>query len=162
RPDFFRMPQPWPTFPDEPRALPGARDRFNHQEGPLAEIGDSADRPLPEWSTPNPLKWAHQAIRLESSGRFHQAAAAWVHYQRERRRLYLSDSDLWRHQEPAQAIGLADRIASLEVWRSPGDTPALRDYLRARDLVNTQRKKAAGPILARLTQEPYRTRAQYL
>src|SRR2546423_5145704 len=80
RPDFFQMPQPWPARPAEPRALPGAFARYNRQEGkpPPYDI----DAFLHERFEPNPLKWAHQAVRLESSGRFHQAAAAWVRYQK--------------------------------------------------------------------------------
>src|SRR5207249_4131104 len=59
RPDFFRMPQPWPGVPEEKRAMAPSRPYDQDQE-----LKDSKRQiALP--------------LRYEAGGQFRQAAAAW-------------------------------------------------------------------------------------
>jgi tetratricopeptide (TPR) repeat protein len=144
RPDFFRMPQPWRGFPPEMRALPGAAAHFSES------LHDSADRL-------DPAEWA---MRLEAAGRFHEAAAAWARYPSASDQAEAADPE--DSQGPPEVQGLEDRLVALQAWRGPQDTAPLRLYLRARDLVNVQDDTDARRLLAGLTQEPYRTHAEYL
>jgi outer membrane protein assembly factor BamD (BamD/ComL family) len=154
RPDFFQMPQPWRGVPSEKRALP-AGDPFTQDEGP---VNESEGREI------SPFATAPRAIRLEALGQFRKAASAWGRYQQARDNADPDDFTGWFYdrQEPPQAQSLDDRIAALRTWRGPGDTPALRVYLRARDLISAGEFAKARPLLAGLRQEPYRTSAEYL
>ena len=142
RPDFFQMPRPWRGYPEENRALP---------PGAYASW-DAAERASGALVT--------RALRLEAAGQFHQAAAVWEHYQED---VGTDDGDdSFDASKPPQIRCLDDRIAALRAWRGPRDTPALRVYLDARDRLNIGNYSVARPLLARLTREPYRTRAEYI
>ena len=101
-----------------------------------------------------------RTLRLEATGQFRRAAAGWERYQETWGE---EDTDGFISQsEPPQIRCLDDRIAALRAWRGPRDTPALRVYLDARDRLNVGNYSVARPLLARLTREPYRTRAEYI
>src|SRR5262245_42895177 len=142
RPDFFRMPQPWRGVPEERRAM--APSSFDDQE---QELKDGK-------------RLIALSLSYEAAGRFRQAAAAWTRIRELRMVGDIREWEDWR--DPPQLQGLDDRIAALRTWRGPRDNQALRLYLRARDLVNAGRSAGAGRVLAGLTQEPFRARADYL
>lgn len=145
RPDFFRMPRPWPGVPSEKRALlPGEPETAGYGEAPKRRS----------------VALAAQAAAQEKAGQFLAAARSWEQCLAAVARedtpwAYFADN-----APPVQ--GLEDRIAALKAWRSAADTEPLRLYLRARSLVTANRGKEAVPLLASFTREPYRTHAEYL
>jgi TolA-binding protein len=143
RPDFFQMPQPWRGYPGENRALPHYSDNVYDRE--------DQDR----------KNLIARAIRCEAGGQYQQAAAVWERYRRARGEE--EPGDRGSNDEPAQCLALEDRITALRAWRGPQDSGALWLYLDARDRLNAVGNYAvAEPLLTRLPQGPYRTRAEYL
>jgi tetratricopeptide (TPR) repeat protein len=149
RPDFFQMPQPWRGVPEEKRALPPPSDNW----------ADGDERSMRQEELRRAVAIS-RAVRAEAAGQFRLATTVWERYQRDRLR-----ADPWEvadGQEPLQTSALDDRLAALRAWRGPQDTPDLRAYLRARDLVSAGKYSRAVPLLGRLRQAPYRERAKYL
>jgi tetratricopeptide (TPR) repeat protein len=145
RPDFFRMPRPWLSWSEkraiEPQRAERAYDGYN-------EYWEPARRQVPLRE-----RLRDAARQIERLGQFRQAADLW-----NRHRLACLDDGEDDQVRPS----LADRLAVLRDWRTSADSPDLRAYLRARDLVDSGDSVAAAAALSTIRSPRFRRHAAYL
>jgi TolA-binding protein len=150
RPDFLRMPEPWPGGPGDVRAqsdLTGKGNWNSEEEGAPPADPNSSEALV------------RKALGLEQAGRFREAVPVW---QRFADRDEYASLEAWNRPPRDWSQGVRERIEALRAWRGAQDTPPLRAYLSARDRITEKPDARVEAELRAADRGPLRLHARYL